>query len=52
MNPKTITPQDLKAQDEGPTQANDHELGDSCPTCLSGIEATTLDPRYLDILKR
>ncbi|MEM1179206.1 MAG: hypothetical protein AAGM22_12730 [Acidobacteriota bacterium] len=55
MTPKKVTPQDLKAQEAGPNQARDHELGGlggTCPTCLSGIEASTLDPKYLEILKR
>ncbi len=51
MNPKQVTPQDLKAQEAGPIQTRDHELS-TCPTCVSGIEASTLEKNYLEILKR
>ncbi len=51
MTPKTVTPQELKAQENGPIKTKVTEL-DTCPTCLSGIEALTLGSEYLEILKR
>ena len=51
MTPKKVTPEELKAQKSGPVSTVVHDL-DSCPTCLSGIEASTLETQYLDILKR
>ncbi len=51
MTPKTVTPQELKAKEAGPLETKVHEI-DCCPTCVSGIEPTTLAPEYLEILKR
>lgn len=51
MTPKKVTPQELKAQTAGPIKTKDLELS-TCPTCLSGIEASTLENEYLEILKR
>lgn len=51
MNPNNVTPHELQAEGAGPVETKIHEL-DCCPTCLSGIEASTLGPEYLDILKR
>lgn len=51
MTPKTVTPQELKAQEVGPIKMDEPDFS-TCPTCLSGIEATTLEPQYLEILKR
>ena len=48
MNPTKVTPQD---QTPAPVTMKDDILA-TCPTCVSGIEATTLEKDYLAILKR
>lgn len=51
MTPKTVTPQELKAKEAGPIKTTVLEI-DSCPTCISGVEGSTLGSDYLEILKR
>lgn len=51
MKPKTVTPQDFKAKEAGPIATKVNEI-DCCPTCVSGVEALTLTPEHLEILKR
>ena len=51
MNSTTAISQELTAKENGQITTKVPEI-DSCPTCLSGIEASTLGSEYLEILKR
>ncbi|MEM1206274.1 MAG: hypothetical protein AAGN66_23785 [Acidobacteriota bacterium] len=49
MSNLNVTPNAI--QEAGPAKMTDLQL-DCCPTCISGVDPTTLAPEYVEILKR